>query len=56
MSTTRRFGGTGLGLSISKQIIEEHGGSIEIESKEGKGTKVILSLPLSHSRGKQNIE
>jgi two-component system sensor histidine kinase VicK len=41
--------GTGLGLSISKQIVEEHGGHINIQSELGRGTRVVISLPLSAS-------
>ncbi len=37
--------GTGLGLSIAKEIIENYGGSISLESAVGKGTKAIIRLP-----------
>ncbi len=40
-----RATGTGLGLSICKQIIQGHGGTIEIKSKLGVGTNIIIDLP-----------
>ena len=39
--------GTGLGMAIIKSIIEQHGGSILIDSEYGKGTKVMLYLPVA---------
>lgn len=39
--------GTGLGLSITQGIIEEHRGTLEIESEIGKGTKVFINLPIN---------
>ena len=38
-------GGTGVGLTITKQVIEGHGGCINVESNSGQGTKFSISLP-----------
>jgi signal transduction histidine kinase/ActR/RegA family two-component response regulator len=44
--TTKPVGkGTGLGLSLSYGIIQEHGGSIRVESKVGEGTTFVIDLP-----------
>lgn len=37
--------GTGLGLSICKQIVQGHGGTIEVKSRQGEGTTIIVDLP-----------
>jgi len=42
---TTKAGGTGLGLLIVRRIVREHGGEIDIESREGEGTRVSLWLP-----------
>lgn len=39
--------GTGLGLSVSKKIIEEHGGTLVFESKEGEGTTFRATIPIT---------
>jgi PAS domain S-box-containing protein len=45
-------GGTGLGLLIVRRIIREHGGEMEIESREGSGTRVSLFLPLAAKKAR----
>jgi signal transduction histidine kinase len=42
-----RESGTGLGLALVKSLIELHGGSVELESTAGEGTKATCHLPLS---------
>lgn len=42
---TRETGGTGLGLAIAKTITEQHGGSIQVASKQGEGSTFTLQLP-----------
>jgi signal transduction histidine kinase len=47
--TTKDVGkGTGLGMSITFSIIEDHKGSIEVNSEVGKGTEFIIKLPINH--------
>ena len=42
---SRELGGTGLGLSIAKEILDQNNGSIDIKSKQGKGTEVVIRIP-----------
>jgi len=42
---TTKFSGTGLGLAISKRLVEQHGGSLQVDSVQGKGTTFYIFLP-----------
>ena len=46
-SRARKKGSSGLGLAICKHIVENHQGSIEVQSEEGQGASFIVTLPLS---------
>src|SRR5438067_13752943 len=45
--SSTNYGGLGLGLYITKQIVERHGGTIWVESREGQGTTFSFSLPIA---------
>jgi len=48
-SITRKFGGTGLGLSIAKQLTEMMGGTIEVSSEIGEGTRFDVYIPFNRA-------
>jgi len=53
---SRETRGSGLGLSIAKWIAETHNGSIELRSRPGQGTMVIIRLPLTSEIGDNAFE
>ncbi|MBN1515311.1 FHA domain-containing protein [Candidatus Sumerlaeota bacterium] len=43
--STKGAQGTGLGLAVTRKVIEEHGGSLELDSEEGRGAKFTILIP-----------
>jgi PAS domain S-box-containing protein len=52
--STKGHRGTGLGLLVTRKLIEEHGGSIEVTSRKGRGTTVTFWLPCRENEGNGN--
>lgn len=50
-SDSKEKGGKGLGLTICKSIIDEHGGTIEVESENGSGSTFRIRIPLKQGAG-----
>ena len=48
---TKKQKGTGLGLTICQRIIHAHQGTMEIHSRKNLGTKIIITLPFTVTRG-----
>lgn len=59
---TTKDDGTGLGLMTCHHIIDQHRGNIDVQSKPGKGTQVIVQIPIDpmkhdrRSRSREEIE
>jgi len=49
-SDSRKRGGTGLGLAISRNIVEQHGGKMWVESELGKGSRFYFTVPLAQEQ------
>ncbi|MGB7285170.1 MAG: ATP-binding protein [Candidatus Acidiferrum sp.] len=46
---TTKPSGTGLGLSICHELVQAHGGEIQVDSEEGRGTSVKITIPVAHA-------
>jgi signal transduction histidine kinase len=51
-----RVKGVGLGLSVVKHVMDAHGGTIDVTSRPGRGTKFVLSFPLHQSKPSATLE
>jgi signal transduction histidine kinase len=49
--TTKDPRGTGIGLMMTKMIVDQHGGEIDVQSREGSGTTVVIRLPVKTEPG-----
>ncbi|HYF11958.1 MAG TPA: HAMP domain-containing sensor histidine kinase, partial [Actinomycetota bacterium] len=49
-SSTRSFRGSGLGLSLVREVLEKLGGTIEVDSSPGEGSRFTVRLPIQHPR------
>ncbi len=54
-STTRRFGGTGLGLSICRRLAHMMGGTVQLSSEEGGGTRAVFEVTLPVLQGPSTL-
>jgi PAS domain S-box-containing protein len=53
--TTKGERGTGLGLAIVYGIVQRHGGSIDVQSEPGKGTVIVVRLPMPQAAGEELV-
>ncbi len=50
-SATRRYGGMGIGLALVHEVVENHQGTVFVESKPGRGTRFVVRLPIRQDDG-----
>ncbi|HET6314128.1 MAG TPA: HAMP domain-containing sensor histidine kinase, partial [Chloroflexia bacterium] len=55
-NVTGRIRGTGIGLAVVRQVVEQHGGTIAVESREGEGSAFTIELPLQVPEATPTVE